>query len=214
MTIDAAEPRLRADAERNRRRLLDAAAAAFAEKGVGCSVDEIARRAGVGHATAFRHFPTKEGLVAAVVKDRLRQIADMAEAALEQGDADASLRVFLEQTAEMHANDRCLVEEARFVARDPEVLAEKAQTMDAVGRLVARAQAAGALRSDVTANDVFLLVRGVIEATAPLHAVSPELWRRYLAIVLDGLRAGSGAPLPLEAPVGKAPVHAVSDPAA
>lgn len=209
MTLDASEHRLRADAERNRRRLLDAAAAAFAEKGMRCSVDEVARRAGVGHATAFRHFPTKETLIAAVVSDKLRQVADAAESALEDEDPDAGLRRFLEFAVELHASDRCLLESADWLDHDSGVLADKQRTLDAFGQLVVRAQMAGVLRDDVTADDLLVLLVGITQAASELHSASPELWRRYLAIVLDGLRPGSASPLPLGPPPKAAVAKAI-----
>jgi AcrR family transcriptional regulator len=187
VTLEASEHRRRADAERNRRRLLDAAAAAFAEKGVRCSVDEVAKRAGVGHATVFRHFPTKEALVAAVVKDRIRQVADLAEEALADDDADRALRSFLEQACALYANDRCMIEEAGVVLHDAEVLGEKRRLSAAFEKLVRRAQEAGAVRADVTADDVLLFVRGIVDVASRPPA-APDLWRRHLAVVLAGLR--------------------------
>jgi AcrR family transcriptional regulator len=191
---------LRADAQRNLERVLDAAAEVFAERGADVSVDEVARRAGVGHATVFRRFPTKVALVAAVVEQRMRIVADAAEAALELDDAGAALREFAEEATALHAADRCLVEATAFVAGEPGVVEQRERTLDAVGRLVRRAQDEGVLRTDLEPIDVPLLLMGVTRAAANFRAVEPELWRRYLAIVLDGLRPQAASSLPVAAP--------------
>jgi AcrR family transcriptional regulator len=191
---------LRADAQRNLTRVLDAAGEAFAEHGPDVSVDEIARRAGVGHATVFRRFPTKEALFAAVVEQRMQLVADAAEAALDQEDPEGGLRDFFEFVTGLHARDRCLGESFRLVAQVPAVLEQRRRTLDAVGRLVERAQDAGILRADIAAADIPVLLRAVAEGAAPFRAVEPELWRRYLGIVLDGLRPGAATPLPLPPP--------------
>lgn len=196
----ATEPRLRADAERNRRRLLDAAAEVLAEKGLACSVDEIARCAGVGHATAFRHFPTKEALVAAVAADRMGQLADAAEAALGSDDPERALREFLELGTAMHARDLCLIDAAALVVRSSEVLAQRQRVVDALARLLRLAQRAGAVRRDVTAEDLLVLMLGITKATGPFRTAAPEIWRRYLALVLDGLRPVAATKLPSPPP--------------
>src|SRR5580704_13219295 len=99
---------LRADAQQNLGRVLQAAAEAFAEHGPDVSVDEIARRAGVGHGTVFRRFPTRDALVAAVIDARLRSFAASAERLLEEPDAGAAFEQFVWQIAELHSRDRAL----------------------------------------------------------------------------------------------------------
>lgn len=169
---------LRADAQRNLGRVLEAAAEAFAEHGPDVSVDEIARRAGVGHATVFRRFPTKDALIAAVVEERVRTLIALAQSALEDEDAGAAVTAFVWQAAELQARDRGLYECLDRCVLSPEV----AELERAVVRLVERAQAAGALRKDVGAHDVPTLVGAAIRA-APAGQ-----WRRYVEVVLDGLR--------------------------
>jgi AcrR family transcriptional regulator len=152
---------LRADAQRNHDRVLDAAAACFGEQGPECSVDEIARRAGVGHGTVFRRFPTKESLLREVVLRRLRELTLLA--------AEGDFERFLTAAAETYARDRALVggfDRCRGCAEVDELVA-------AVDALVRRAQADGDVRADVSAEDVLRLV-----PTAS----------RYPRIVLDGLR--------------------------
>ena len=112
---------LRADAQRNLDRVLVAASEAFAASGPNASVDEIARRAGVGHGTVFRRFPNKEALIAAVVCERLRELADRAEALLAEPEAGAAFERFVWQVAELHARDRTLFEGGPLCGEVPEV---------------------------------------------------------------------------------------------
>ena len=160
---------LRSDAQRNLDRLLEAAEACFAKRGLDVSVDEIARHAGVGHGTVFRRFPTKEALVVAVLTRRLRVLTVAAEAALEHADVGAAFAAFMRLAGETYAENRTLVEGLERCVGTEE--ADALRT--AVGRLVRRAQRAGTVRRDVTADDVLGLV--------PTAA-------RYPEIVLDGLK--------------------------
>jgi AcrR family transcriptional regulator len=169
---------LRADAERNLRRVLDAAAEAFAERGPDVSVDEIARRAGVGHATVFRRFPTKDELIAAVAQERMRMLVELAEEALAEPDPGQALTAFIWRFAELHARDRGLYDCIERCSG----LAETEGLHRAAARLVTRAQAAGALRKDVTAEDVEALVGSAVTSSPP------DRWRQHLTVVLDGLR--------------------------
>lgn len=160
---------LRADAQRNLDRLLCAAAECFAERGVEVSADEIARRAGVGHGTVFRRFPTKDALIAAVLAVLVGELASTAEAAAEEPDAATAFEGFVRSAGAAYARNRALIE-----AVDRCRLTAEAESLArAVRRLVERAQEAGALRGDVGAADVLALV-----PTAS----------RYPEIVLDGLR--------------------------
>jgi AcrR family transcriptional regulator len=158
---------LRADAQRNLDRVLDAAAACFAEKGCDASVDEIARRAGVGHGTVFRRFPSKDALIQAVLGERLASVTTVAEECI--GEPGGFER-FLRHAAAEYAHNRALVEALKRCAATVHVEA----LTSAVERLVQRAQAAGELREDVTADDVLRLV--------PTASAYPD-------VVLDGLRA-------------------------
>jgi AcrR family transcriptional regulator len=186
---------LRADAQRNLNRVLEAAAEAFAEQGADVSVDEIARRAGVGHATVFRRFPTKEALIAAVVLARVRAVREIADAALERDDPGEAFRDFVWEVAELQASDKALFDRVADRCRAVPGVAEECESVNAsVGRLVKRAQKAGAVRRDIDGDDVPRLISSAINAALQLPSESPDLWRRYLGIVLDGLRpAGSAA---------------------
>ena len=181
---------LRADAQRNLERVLEAAAEAFAEHGADVSVDEIARRAGVGHATVFRRFPTKDALLSAVVCKRIDDLAVHAQEALERPDPWEAFCDFVWFAGDVHASDRALHDAVGRCADAPDVAASKAELDAAVEALIVRAQDAGALRRDVGAEDVSLLVGSAIKAT--MQSADPDAWRRYVGVVLDGLRAQFG----------------------
>jgi AcrR family transcriptional regulator len=186
---------LRADAARNRALLLAAAEDEFAERGLAASVADIARRAGVAKGTVFRHFATKEDLVASVVREHLAALAAVARELGGAPDAGAALFDFL-----MHAADGRRQRDLTFLQTvsedDPQVQGVRDELHAAIGALVDRAVAAGALRPDVTEADVFLLL------CAPVHVVEnhpdppPDLWRRYVAIIFDGLRPEGAHALP------------------
>jgi AcrR family transcriptional regulator len=162
--------KLRADAQRNLDRVLEAAAECFAEQGVDASMSEIARRAGVGHGTIFRRFPTKDALLAAVLTKEMLQLSTTAETAYAEPDAAKAFDRFIRNVADAYARNHSLIEAMKRCEKTPEVDA----LVDAVGRLLRRAQDAGAVRKDVSAHDVLALV--------PTASTYPE-------IVLDGLRS-------------------------
>jgi AcrR family transcriptional regulator len=170
---------LRADARRNLERVLDAATEVFAEHGPDASIDEIAARAGVGHGTVFRRFPTKDDLMFAVIERRVEEMRALAEEALADDDPGDAFFSFIRRTAELNMSapglHRCVVH-----CGDKPGAAELEQL---VARVISRAQRAGAVRRDVKPEDVRLLVR------AALTAAPEGQWRRHLDVVLDGLRA-------------------------
>jgi AcrR family transcriptional regulator len=178
---------LRADAQRNLERVLDAAAELFAERGCDVSVDEIARRAGVGHATVFRRFPSKDELISAVVSKQIGELTAYVEAALAEDDAGEAFRSFVWHAAELHARDRGLYEGFSRCGAMQEVAEAKAGLNALIDQLIERAQKAGAVRKDVSADDVSTLVGTAIRGAH--GSADPELWRRYVAVVLDGLAA-------------------------
>jgi AcrR family transcriptional regulator len=170
---------LRADARRNLERVLDAATDVFAASGPDASIDEIARLAGVGHGTVFRRFPTKDDLIYAVIERHVAQMQEMAEEALASDDPGEAFFDFVRNVAELNMRTpglhRCVV----HCGEKPGA----AELQGLVDEIVSRAQTAGAVRRDVQPADVQLLVRSALIG-------SPEgQWRRYLAVVLDGLRA-------------------------
>jgi len=200
------EPRpLRADAERNRKRLLDAAAEVFAEQGLEASTAEIARRAGVGHGTVFRRFPTKDDLVAAIVVDRLGEIAESATALLPDTPTEGRVLAFMTELVRMHVRDHGLVEAVngtRALA-DPGVHDAHGALMDVVDELVKADREAGLVRQDLGAFDVMALSKAVASACDPV--ISAAGWKRYLAVVAAGIRP-SEEKLP-----GRAPTRAQLD---
>lgn len=177
---------LRSDAQRNLGRVLDAAAEVLAEQGLSASVDEIARRAGVGHGTVFRRFPTKEALVGAVVCKRLDEVAASVTELLDHPDAGEAFDAFVWTVAEVYARDRCIFEGLPRCAEIPEVVAAKTHLLELMGRLVSRAQAEGAVRTDLRPEDVPMLVGSAIVGST--WSPEDEPWRRYVSVVLDGMR--------------------------
>jgi AcrR family transcriptional regulator len=188
---------LRRDAQRNRDRIVVAARACFAQEGLGVPLDEIARRAGVGVGTLYRHFPLREDLVDAVFERVLEELVAVAEEALGVDDAWQGFRSFLERALALHVENRGLKDVVATRASGRErVEAVRARMRPLVRRLAERAQAAGRLRADFAPEDVPLLfwaASRVMEATGD---VAPGAWRRYLGLVLDGLRAEAATPLP------------------
>jgi AcrR family transcriptional regulator len=190
---------LRADAARNRRLLLAAAADEFAEHGLDASVADIARRAGVGKGTVFRHFATKDDLIADILIDRMEALSELGERLCEADDAEAALREFLTAAA-MQRQERDL----SFLAAASESMAEvnraRERMFSAIDRLVDRGRDSGVVRADVTGTDVFLLMCAPNYVAGYVPNASPDLWRRYLALILDGLRPEGARPLPESAP--------------
>jgi AcrR family transcriptional regulator len=188
---------LRADAERNRRKLLDAAAELFARKGLSVGLDEIARHAGVGVGTAYRRFPDKEQLIEALFDDRIEQIAALAERCAARDDAYAGLVDFIEGNVQLQSTDRGLKE---LILGSPHAIARvhaaRSRIEPAVASLVERAQAAGQIRADVGHTDL-ALVQFMLTAISDItREVDPDVWRRALRLVLDGLRTPSPGEMP------------------
>jgi AcrR family transcriptional regulator len=193
----SAQKPLRADAERNRRRVLDAAAELFAAKGLAVGLDEIAHHAGVGVGTAYRRFPDKRKLIEELFEDRVARMVALAERALAADDAWEGLAGFIERATEHLIANRGLREIALGNDEGTALAARaRARVAPLIERLVRRAQASGALRADVVASDVLLLQFIVSSAGELTTTQAPELWRRYLAMVLDGLRTPDPHPLP------------------
>jgi AcrR family transcriptional regulator len=187
----------RADARRNRERVLAAARGQFAANGLEAQIDDIARAADVGVGTVYRHFPTKEALLEALAADRFIRLAEWAREALKAPDGWEGFCDFLRRSAELGANDRLLSE--AMAERDAfrGAQREREELMEATAALVERAQATGQLRPDIGAQDIAMLMCGLGRATgqgAFDHAMS---WERYLEIIIAGLRAPGSSPLPL-----------------
>jgi AcrR family transcriptional regulator len=189
---------LRRDAERNRQRILEVAREAFAEDGLAVTLDEIARRAGVGVGTVYRRFPDKEQLIDALFEERIGEMVEFAEAALRSDNAWDGLVRFLEEATAAHADDRGLKEVALSGVHGLERVARARELMfPLVTRLVARAQEEGSLRPDIQATDMPLLQLMLGSLSECTRDVDPEVWRRYLGILTDGLRTSREGPTPL-----------------
>ena len=188
MAVDPhTDPRpLRADARRNRERILAAARGACARHGANVQIDDVAREAGVGVGTVYRHFPTKDALIDALVAEKFRITTENIRAALEIEDPWESFSAAMRTNAEVMAADAGLRDaliRLGPLARHPD--ADRAELHAVAGRIVERAQAAGVLRDDVTVDDIGALMAGL--CTTMAH---PDLdWRLHLELVLDGLRA-------------------------
>jgi AcrR family transcriptional regulator len=188
---------LRRDAERNRQRILEAAREGFADRGLGITLDEIARLAGVGVGTVYRRFPNKELLIDALFEERIGEIVELAREAVADEDAWRGLTSFLEGSVDLLASDRGLRELVLGSTYGPErVVHARSRIKPQVDQLVARAQAQGTLRADVGASDFPLLLMMLDAVVATTRDVDPRTWRRALGIVLDGLKAPGTAPLP------------------
>ncbi|GAA4581753.1 TetR/AcrR family transcriptional regulator [Planotetraspora phitsanulokensis] len=180
---------LRADARRNRARVLQVAAEVFAAEGLSVPVHEIARRAGVGTGTVSRHFPTKEELFAAILLDRLEQLSGRADELAESHDAGTAFFTFFSTLVHEGAPHRGLAEALAGAGYDVETAAADAG-YDVSGRLramLARAQEAGAVRADITYPDVKALMAGCLSRDVDdSHGAALS---RLVAVVCEGLRA-------------------------
>ncbi len=194
----AARAPLRRDAQRNRDRILAATRAAFQERGLDVGVDEIARRAGVGMGTLYRHFPTKDALIDAIVDARFAELTAAAERALEAPDAWEGFEAFLVGAVELQASDRGFKDALAARGRDePRVKAARRKLHRVLDRLVERGRAEGALRADLAAEDVSVLLWATARVVERTADVAPGQPLRFLAMHLDGLRpAAASEPLP------------------
>ncbi|MFI6795906.1 TetR/AcrR family transcriptional regulator [Streptosporangium canum] len=179
--------RPRADAQRNRARILAAAEAVFAEKGPSASTDEVAARADLAIGTVFKHFPTKQALQQVLMKDLLSDLTREVEALTADGDPATSLFGFMTRTVEQAAQKKTVV----GLLADTSVVVQVADSLrllrDGLEGLLARSQQAGAVREDARADEVLALLTGFCQGA--LHARwDRDLQHRTLALVFDGLR--------------------------
>jgi len=174
---------LRADARRNRERVVKAARAVFAAKGRDAHLEDVARRAKVGVGTVYRHFPTKEALLEALAREQFDTLTEWAREAQEAPDPWEAFTTLMWRGAELQASDRALME---AVADFKPSVARQAEELHAcIERLMARAQEQGKMRPDASGEDVRLMMCGL----GSVMQMSGEGWRRYLTVMLDGLRA-------------------------
>ncbi|HEX4215427.1 MAG TPA: helix-turn-helix domain-containing protein [Candidatus Dormibacteraeota bacterium] len=191
----------RADAARNRSLVVDAAAAELAEHGLDVSVARIAARAGVAKGTVFNHFASKEDLVAAILCDQLATLTATGTALLRHPSPQQALLEFMTAGTELQASDRSFCEAATAISRDhPAVRAASDHLADVAEKLTVGARQAGAIRDDITGRDLVLLLSAPTSIATPLAGARPDLWRRYLHLILDALRPEAAHPLPVAAP--------------
>jgi AcrR family transcriptional regulator len=192
---------LRRDAERNRQRILDTARVLFAERGLGVSLDEIARHAGVGVGTVYRRFPDKEQLIDALFEARLGEILAVASASLEMPDPWDALAYFLQHSMELQVEDRALKELLLGTSTAHARIEQgRQQIQPLVETILVRAQQAGVVREDIAVADLLLLQHAIGEVADYTREVSPEAWRRTMWIALDGLRPDRRRPTPMPVP--------------
>jgi AcrR family transcriptional regulator len=196
--MDKLAPRpLRADARRNRERVVIAAQVVFAEHGHDAQMDDVAKRAGVGVGTVYRHFPTKEALIEALAVDRFEKILAVGKAALERDDPWEALTEAMWEGAALTASDRSFTEIVGEMQGPMQLPEELQRAMnETYAELMRRAQASGDLRPDLVFDDIPMIMCGIGFGTRKAHSC-PDAWRRHVSIVIDGLRASSAsAPLP------------------
>jgi AcrR family transcriptional regulator len=194
MTESTAARRPRADAARNRERILEVAGDAFRDAGLEVSVAEIARRADVGIGTLFRNFPTKADLVHAIIELHMNRWLDEIARALAAEDIGSAFDAFFERAVLFNYRDRGMLEAVKtgVLDEEPELVACKCEALDGTNKLIERAQAAGVLRKELNADDIYALSAGVAEsahaAVREGRADPDEAHKRYAGIVLAGLR--------------------------
>lgn len=193
---------LRADAARNRARIVAAAAEVFAERGLDASTAEIADRAGVGEATVYRRFPTKDDLITAIIATHMEEMLELAEECLREPDPWRGLERFLYEMGERANADQGVSDSAkeRCVAA-PELTPLRKRMLDICADLVRRGQRAGLVREDVNGQDlVFLTAAAGSLGKLPFPDLREDLWKRYLGLLLDGLRPAGATKLRPGAP--------------
>jgi AcrR family transcriptional regulator len=205
-TVEESLPALRADAARNRARIIEAAAEVFAEQGLDASTAEIARRAGVGEATVFRRFPQKEDLIDAVLEQRMSESLELMAEFVADPDPERGVeRFFLEMLERKMQDDQGYVEALHDrCMTNPRFHSIRVKTLDLMAALLRRAQDAGVVREDVQPTDLPMLLMAVAGTmTMPTAGLRPDMWKRYARIILDGLRPEGATKLKPAAPARK-----------
>lgn len=189
---------LRRDAEQNRQRILRAASEVFTARGLQATLDDVARQAGVGVGTVYRRFPDKDALVDALFEDKLQALVTRVERALEAPDSWTGLVTMMEQAGEMLTGDRGLLEMLMYATYGKDrVSRARARMQPVVTRVVERAQRDGKLRADFRPTDVPFIEFMLSMAAEYAAPVQPEIWRRYLTLIVDGMRPCRAETTPL-----------------
>ncbi|GAA0405119.1 TetR family transcriptional regulator [Acrocarpospora corrugata] len=193
----SSKPPLRADAERNRQRVLASARQMFAEHGLEVPLEEVARHAGVGVATLYRRFPTREDLVAAAFLAKMTAYADAVTAALADPDPWHGLCGYLERVCAMQAEDLGFAHALTLTFPGQCALqAERDRAYHGLVELIARAKAAGRLRAEFVPEDLIVLLTANAGVVAATEQAAPGTWRRLLAYLIQGFEAPGTGPLP------------------
>jgi AcrR family transcriptional regulator len=192
---------LRRDAERNRQRILAAAAEVLSERGLDATLDEVARAAGVGVGTVYRRFPDKESLIEELFRDRIDAMVSAAEQAFTEPDPWQALVSYLDFAISLMAGNAGLRQILMFSTYGKERVSYARNRMQpVVAKLVERAQASGDLRPDFTGSDTKMIVFMLSSLAEYASPSRPDLWRRYLALIVDGLRSSRDTMSELPAP--------------
>ena len=183
LDTDSSQRPLRADARRNREAILKAARAVFSARGREAHLGDVARRAKVGMGTVYRHFPDKDALLEALAREQFELLTVWAREALEAPDPGPALEALLWRGAELQAKDRALME---AVADFKPSVAQQAQELHACTEaLLTRAKEEGTIRADASGEDIRLMMCGL----GSVMQMGGDGWRRYLTVMLDGMRA-------------------------
>jgi AcrR family transcriptional regulator len=186
----------RADARRNREAVLGAAKSLFADRGLDAQMPDIANAAGVGVGTVYRHFPTKDDLITALVAERFERMADKAREGLEMEDPWDGVADLIRFAARIQADDRGLCEVMGSRTEMMAAAANAAGLPELTDRLVKRAQRAGRLRRDLTWEDIPMIACGLGPITQTSTGPAIGRWPRLVEIILDGLRPPGSGKLP------------------
>ena len=191
---------LRADAERNRLRILDAAHEVFGERGLHATLDEVAARAGVGVGTVYRRFANREALVNALFESRVDELIEIAERAERNPDPWEGLVDYLRDGTEFQGRNRALRELLVSAPGGRDWVDRVRDTVrPKVARVIAAAQEQGKLRRDFALLDVPLIEMMLAEVMEFTAGVAPDVWRRLFDYVIDGLIVSRGEPTPVDA---------------
>jgi AcrR family transcriptional regulator len=189
--------RLRADAHRNRVGIVEAARTVFAERGLDVPLEDIARHAGVGIATLYRHFPTRDDLIAASFERKMADYAEAVHEALRAPDAWSGFCGYLERVCAMQAADKGLKDVLTMTFPAGEALErQRMKAYRAFAELVRLAQAEGRLRKEFVPEDLVLVLManaGVLRGT---RDAAPDAWKRFVAFMIEAFRADRAEPLP------------------
>jgi AcrR family transcriptional regulator len=192
---------LRRDAQRNRERIVASARALFAERGLATTLDDIAAHAGVGVGTVYRRYPNKGALLDELFEERIHELVTLADAAAAQPDPWPALVEFLERSEELFASDRALQD---LILHPPgaqrRIARARQQLQPPLHRLIDRAKHAGDLRPDFAASDIAFIHTMLAAIIERAQTISPDLWRRYFTMIIDGLQTARSTTTPIDTP--------------